>query len=144
MNFVNEFDLFVQLYRSLDKAMLSLEEVIQDKWKLSFREYRILKMLEQEGSINMKRLAKELGLYPSMATNLVDDLEKKKLAQRQFSTSDRRSVNIKILAGGKKMLKNVEDYCISHLREEGKLNLKHFENVVERIAGFQVQVEKGG
>ena len=144
MNFVNEFDLFVQLYRSLDKAMLSLEEVIQDKWKISFREYRILKMLEQEGSINMKRLAKELGLYPSMATNLVDDLEKKKLAQRQFSTSDRRSVNIKILAGGKKMLQSVETYCTAHLRDEGKLNLKHFENVIERIAGFQVQVEKGG
>lgn len=75
------------------RVLSSVEALGQE---FSFSQVMILQTLLREKTMQMKDLAKYLGLSKANATGLVDRLVKKGLIERTHSAEDRRAVIVKL------------------------------------------------
>lgn len=76
-----------------DSSIL-MHEAIARKAGLSGTDHKYLGLLIEKGEITAGEFSQLTGLTTGAVTGLVDRLEKKKLAQRQFDKDDRRKVII--------------------------------------------------
>ncbi|MEO0115780.1 MAG: MarR family transcriptional regulator [candidate division WOR-3 bacterium] len=79
------------------RVLSSVEALGQE---FSFSQVMILQTLLREKTMQMKDLAKYLGLSKANATGLVDRLVKKGLIERTHSVEDRRAVLVKLTPTG--------------------------------------------
>jgi DNA-binding MarR family transcriptional regulator len=107
------------LYRAfLRQATESLAEVQLELW-----EYDVLSALRRQGapfSLTATELATETDLSSGAMTNRIDRLESRRLVKRSPGRRDRRSVNVKLTAGGKKLI----DKAIQHRLDAAKESLQ--------------------
>lgn len=75
-------------------------------------QFETLFQIGQEGTTSMKNLAEQMLITPASATSIVERLLDQKLIERVHDKKDRRQVNIKISAKGKKMIKS--HFCQAH------------------------------
>lgn len=66
-----------------------------------------LSVIKAHPNIGLGEVAQQLQIHQSTASNLIKALLKKELIQVEKSTDDRRSVHLKILPAGSRMLKKV-------------------------------------
>jgi DNA-binding MarR family transcriptional regulator len=83
-----------ELGRKFSDATIFLHEAIARKAGLSGADRKYLGLLIQHGPMTAGELSKQTGLTTGAVTGLVDRLEKKKLARRQFDRNDRRKIII--------------------------------------------------
>lgn len=69
---------------------------------LSMQQMMILRLLATTGPLNQQELGAHCNLDKTTITELIDSLERARLARRQVSEADRRAKEILITAEGKK------------------------------------------
>jgi DNA-binding MarR family transcriptional regulator len=104
------------LYRALlRQATESLAEVELELW-----EYDVLSALRRQGapfSLTATELATETDLSSGAMTNRIDRLESRRLVKRSPGKQDRRSVNVRLTAGGKKLIDKAIQYRLDAAKE---------------------------
>lgn len=91
-------------------ALMRIQQLIVSRidgelrqFQLTFPQYEALVLLHfsREGALPLGRMGRRLMVHPATVTNTVDQLESKKLVQRQPHVADRRSILAKITRRGR-------------------------------------------
>jgi DNA-binding MarR family transcriptional regulator len=85
------------------RSLAGLEE------EVTLAQYRMLVLLCSRGAQRVADLAQALGVNPSTATRMSDRLVAKRLARRQRTASDRRSVRVGVTASGRALVDEVTE-----------------------------------
>lgn len=83
-----------ELGKFFSDATIQMHEAIARKAGLTGTDHKYLGILIQKGAITAGEFAQLTGLTTGAVTGLVDRLEKKNLAKRQFDKDDRRKIII--------------------------------------------------
>jgi DNA-binding MarR family transcriptional regulator len=83
-----------ELGRRFSDATIFLHAAIAQKAGLSITDHKYWGFLLKKGAMTAGELAKLTGLTTGAVTGLIDRLEKKKLAKREFDKNDRRKIII--------------------------------------------------
>jgi DNA-binding MarR family transcriptional regulator len=110
--YIRDFRAISRLYS--DSSIL-MHEAIARKAGLSGTDHKYLGLLIEQGSMTAGELSQLTGLTTGAVTGLVDRLEKKKLAKRQFDKEDRRKV---IIVPDTKNAKKLLDPIFKELQEK--------------------------
>lgn len=90
----NQIRAITNLGRLFSDTTILLHEAIARKAGLTGTDHKYLGFLIQKGAMTAGEFSKITGLTTGAVTGLVDRLEKKKLARRQFDKEDRRKIII--------------------------------------------------
>ncbi len=121
-------EIFDAMY-TIKRRMLSEGRGSVDKYSLPHSQWMVLLTVEQRGKIQVKEVAKALGITSSAATQLIDHLVEKGFLKRKDSQTDRRTKTIELSEKScrhiKKMkldaLKKMEDLLSVLTAEELKI-----------------------
>lgn len=106
--------------------------------EFSFSQAMILQTLLGQKTMQMKDLAKGLGLSKANATGLVDRLVKKELIERSHGSADRRAVMIHLTSAGTKAAAKLAAInrkgLAQMMRRIPEKNLEVFLNTLELVA----------
>ena len=94
MNRSTSLDAFRTASRKYSDASILMHEAISRKAGLSGTDHKYLGLLIAHGPMTAGELSQRTGLTGGAITGLIDRLEKKKLAKREFDKEDRRKVFI--------------------------------------------------
>ena len=94
MNKSANLDAFRQASRKYSDTSIMMHEAISHKAGLSGTDHKYLGLLIQNSPTTAGELSRLTGLTGGAITGLIDRLEKKKLAKREFDKDDRRKVFI--------------------------------------------------
>lgn len=83
-----------QLGRKFSDITILMHEAIARKAGLSGTDHKYLGILMQNGAMTAGELSRLTGLTTGAITGLIDRLEKKQLARREFDKGDRRKIII--------------------------------------------------
>lgn len=90
----SRLDPFRAVSRKYSDTSILMNEAISRKAGLSGTDHKYLGLLIEKGPMTAGELAQHTGLTGGAITGLIDRLEKKKLAKREFDKEDRRKVFI--------------------------------------------------
>ena len=93
-------DAWKRLYRGAERNLASAE--------ISFAEFRILRLLNEEGSSSMVNMANSLLITQAAMTGIIDRLEKQDLVERVRNTEDRRVIHVSITPKGREVSKKAD------------------------------------
>ncbi len=117
-------------YRASEKNLMSQG--------ISTVEYRILKNLNERGTLPMIELANINMVTQGWITGVIDKLEKLNYVKRERSETDRRVININITKKGKIFFKKIEalhlkfiDDSLKNFDDEEKCNILDFLKKIE-------------
>jgi DNA-binding MarR family transcriptional regulator len=119
-------DLFFKTNRSLHKHMHQARIISH----FSFLQFFTMKIVEEEGPISMKDLARMLSITPASTTTLVDGLVRIKALERSINGSDRRVILLRTTAEGRKKLNDTDARAKKELK---KIFLELSESDRERL-----------
>lgn len=74
----------------------------------------ILRKISSDGGISQQVLAEHLGVMPSRMVQLIDELEKRGIVQRQRNTEDRRNYALFLTESGREILKQLSRIAAEH------------------------------
>jgi len=94
MNRSINLDSFRTASRKYSDTSILMHEAISRKAGLSGTDHKYIGLLIQNGPMTAGELSHRTGLTGGAITGLIDRLEKKKLAKREFDKKDRRKVFI--------------------------------------------------
>jgi len=94
MNRSINLDSFRTASRKYSDTSILMHEAISRKAGLSGTDHKYIGLLIQNGPMTAGELSQRTGLTGGAITGLIDRLEKKKLAKREFDKKDRRKVFI--------------------------------------------------
>jgi DNA-binding MarR family transcriptional regulator len=94
MNKLLRLDTFRAASRKYSDTSILMHEAISRKAGLSGTDHKYLGLLIESGPMTAGELSQRTGLTGGAVTGLIDRLEKKKLAKREFDKEDRRKVFI--------------------------------------------------
>jgi len=94
MNRSADLDAFRAASRKYSDTSILMHEAISRKAGLSGTDHKYLGLLMAHGPMTAGELSHRTGLTGGAVTGLIDRLEKKKLAKREFDKDDRRKVFI--------------------------------------------------
>jgi len=94
MNKSSRLDAFRAASRKYSDTSILMHEAISRKAGLSGTDHKYLGILMEKGPMTAGELSQLTGLTGGAITGLIDRLEKKKLAKREFDKEDRRKVFI--------------------------------------------------
>ena len=106
-------DLFFRTNRSLHKHMHRAQIISH----FSFLQFFAMKIVEEEGPISMKNLARMLSITPASTTSLVDGLVKMGALERSAHGSDRRVILLRTTAEGRKRLSDTDSRAKKELKK---------------------------
>ena len=89
----------MMLYRTLDAVMPRFRKIFND-FGLTEQQWRVLRVLWEHEALTINHLAKLTLIPPPSLVGIVDRLERDELVTRQRSQSDRRKVNVVLIAKG--------------------------------------------
>lgn len=123
-----------ELGRLFSDATILMHEAIARKAGLTGTDHKYLGILIQKGAITAGEFAQLTGLTTGAVTGLVDRLEKKNLAKRQFDKDDRRKIMIvpetenamQLLGGTFAMLQSKIVGLISSFSDEEKAVIEKY------------------
>lgn len=81
---------------------------VLSEYRLNFSQFYALHFLNEHCPCKMSTLVKELTVTGASATAIADKLIRKGLVKREYSTADRRIVQILITDKGKNLIKSLE------------------------------------
>ena len=90
-------DAWKRLYRAAERNLASAE--------ISFTEFRILRLLNEEGLLSMVNMANSLLITQAAITGIIDRLEKQGLVKRGRNREDRRVIHVSITPKGREISK---------------------------------------
>jgi MarR family transcriptional regulator, 2-MHQ and catechol-resistance regulon repressor len=97
-----------ELWRGVSDSWKKLTRQVENnlaKIDLGIAEFRILKILDDEGATPMALLSHKTLVTQAAVTVIIDNLERRELVQRSRSVEDRRVINVEITSKGRSLLK---------------------------------------
>ncbi len=128
----------MQFLRRIFKALQDYSQEVSSSFGISGPQLWALKILSQQGSLNLGHLSIKMYLHPSTVTGVIDRLENKGFVVRGRDPDDRRVVKVKLTLAGEVLVKKapnpVQGKMIYGLRKlnENELNVIH--ESVKRLA----------
>ena len=106
-------------------------------------EFRCLRFMGSEGSLNNKNIAERMNLSPSRVTRIMDGLVKKGYMQREINKGDRRNMKISLSRRGK-ILTNKLNKAFIDLHSEilQDIEVAQHEPLITAMEHFQLAIEK--
>ncbi|MGP6206840.1 MarR family winged helix-turn-helix transcriptional regulator [Cuniculiplasma sp. SKW3] len=108
---VNEKQCNPELYTKIWRNLISLYKILYKKVESKFNEnnisvleYRILRILKENGKMTMANLADENYVTQAWITGMIDKMETKGLVSRNRSDTDRRVIYISATEKGEKFI----------------------------------------
>jgi homoprotocatechuate degradation regulator HpaR len=89
----------MMLYRTLDVVMPRFRKIFSE-FGITEQQWRVLRVLWELDAVTINRLAELTLIPPPSLVGVVDRLERDELVIRQRSQSDRRKVNVVLIAKG--------------------------------------------
>ena len=102
-------DLVCQLGRLLE----SMDSMCLSELDITVSQGYTLMVLPQDGEVGMSALGEALGVAPSTATRMVDQLARKRLVTRRSAPGDRRAVRVALTPRGQALRRTVEQATAS-------------------------------
>jgi len=93
------------------------ETELADEHGLLQAEFKCLRLMGSDGSLNNKDLAKRMNLSASRITRIMDGLVKKGYMQREIDKGDRRYMEISLSRRGKNLTNKLNDALIEIHKE---------------------------
>jgi DNA-binding MarR family transcriptional regulator len=84
------------------------EAFLAEEHSLFPAEFKCLRLLEHDETLNNKEIAKRMNLSPSRLTRIVDGLVKKGYMQRMIDPDDRRNMKLSLSRRGKMLTTKLE------------------------------------
>ena len=145
----NEQDIqnFRAMSRLYSDSSILMHEAIARKAGLSGTDHKYLGLMMEHGSMTAGELSQLTGLTTGAVTGLVDRLEKKKLAKRQFDKEDRRKVIIVPNADNARKLlnpifKDLQEKTLDLISSFSEKELRLIENYFRSAVGIMSGVTK--
>ena len=102
---MKDYDDFLVSLRQITRAIDLHSRNLQKQSGLTTSQLLVLEAIQKLDDPTPKAIAKEIVLSQATVTSIVDRLQKRGLVQRQKSTTDKRSVQIKLSSEGEEKLK---------------------------------------
>ena len=119
------------------------EARLAEEHGLFHAEFRCLRLMGSEGSLNNKDIAERMNLSPSRLTRIVDGLEKKGYMQREINKGDRRNMKISLSRRGK-ILTNKLNKAFVDLHSEilQDIDVSQHEPLITAMEHLHLAIEK--
>ncbi|MGG1519124.1 MarR family transcriptional regulator [Paenibacillus oryzisoli] len=104
----------IQSFREVNQVFHKLLTKIAGELDLTPIQYIVLKMLADRPSMMQSELAACLYVSASTTSGVIDRMVAANLVSRERSSTDRRSVSIKLLAEGKRKLQLIQERQLEH------------------------------
>lgn len=95
------------IFRAATASRAYLERTVLAKHRLSWSAFVSLFVLRVWGELELRELAREVGVTPGTLSGVVDTLERRKFVKRVAHPTDGRRVIIRPLAAGRRALESV-------------------------------------
>lgn len=128
------------LYRALDQIMPAYR-VLFRKYDLTEQQWRILRVLWEEGKISSAELSNRTLISTASLVGILDRLEKKGLMTRTRSLADRRVIFLEVTSNGRQLGERIKpevEIIDAELRETvSEFDWRSMENTLVRISKKQ-------
>ena len=106
-------------------------------------EFKCLRLLEKDESLNNKEIAKRMNLSPSRLTRIIDGLVKKGYMQREIDQTDRRNMKLGLSRRGK-ILTNKLDKAYIDIHQEilQDIDESQHESLINAMGHLHSAIEK--
>jgi DNA-binding MarR family transcriptional regulator len=136
----NTLDTFRVASRKYSDASVLMHEAISRKAGLSGTDHKYLGLIIDKGPLTAGELSQLTGLSTPGITVLIDRLEKKKLAKREYDKNDRRKV---IIVGNAENAKKLLSPLFKELQEKTSELLKAYSaSDLKIIEGYFLQASE--
>jgi len=137
------FSTFFELARASDLLSVRLGNCC-DNQKLTYSQLGILEALLKAGPLCQKDLGEKILKSSGNVTLVIDNLEKRKLVQRERKGDDRRVVTIHLTEDGKRTILEVLPRLALFFQEEMKAITSEEQNMLSRICKKLTEARKTG
>ncbi len=119
------------------------EARLAEEHGLFHAEFRCLRLMDSEGSLNNKDIAERMNLSPSRITRIMDGLVKKGYMQREINKGDRRNMKISLSRRGK-ILTNKLNKAFVDLHSEilQDIDVSQHEPLITAMEHLHLAIEK--
>jgi len=119
------------------------EARLAEEHGLFHAEFRCLRLMGPEGSLNNKDIAERMNLSPSRITRIMDGLVKKGYMQREINKGDRRNMKISLSRRGK-ILTNKLNKAFVDLHSEilQDIDVAQHEPLITAMEHLHLAIEK--
>ena len=119
------------------------EARLAEEHGLFHAEFRCLRLMGSEGSLNNKDIAERMNLSPSRITRIMDGLVKKGYMQREINKGDRRNMKISLSRRGK-ILTNKLNKAFVDLHSEilQDIDVSQHEPLITAMEHLNLAIEK--
>src|ERR1700742_382624 len=97
----------VEAFWSVSRQLRVLAKEALAEWDITPSQARALGVLRRHGSLRLGDLAEHLRIVPRSATEVVDGLEERGLADRRPDPADRRATLVTLTAEGEKVAADI-------------------------------------
>ena len=119
------------------------ETELADEHGLLQAEFKCLRLMGSEGTLNNKDLAERMNLSPSRITRIMDGLVKKGYMQREINKGDRRNMKISLSRRGKNLTNKLNDaYIEIHSEILQDIDISQHESLITNMEHLHSAVEK--
>ena len=106
-------------------------------------EFRCLRLMGSEGSLNNKDIAERMNLSPSRITRIMDGLVKKGYMQRKIDNDDKRNMKVSLSRRGKNLTNKLNDAFIEvHSEILQEIDHSQHESLITNMEHLHLAVEK--
>ncbi|MCC6548550.1 MAG: MarR family transcriptional regulator [Ignavibacteriaceae bacterium] len=128
-------------YKILDSCHRK-EEVRVKEYHLTQAEFRCLRLIHENESINSKIVAVRMGLSPSRCTRIINGLVVKGFVDRQEEPNDRRNMRLTLTPSGYEFLKYVHtQYIDLHKEVLSALNPQEKAGVLQAMVNLFSRID---
>jgi MarR family 2-MHQ and catechol resistance regulon transcriptional repressor len=116
-----EENLSWELWKELTSTIENLEKSHTRRishLNLTNPQFNVLEALHSEGSMPLRNISKRLNVTGANITCVMDNLEKRNLAERIPSRSDRRIINAEMTEEGKKTFQEITPHYLESIDKE--------------------------
>ena len=118
------------------------ETELADEHGLLQAEFKCLRLMGSEGSLNNKDLAERMNLSPSRITRIMDGLVKKGYMQREIDKGDRRNMKISLSRRGKNLTNKLNDAFVEiHSEILQDIDISRHESLITNMEHLHSAVE---
>ena len=119
------------------------EARLAEEHGLFHAEFRCLRLMGSEGSLNNKDIAERMNLSPSRITRIMDGLVKKGYMQREINKGDRRNMKIRLSRRGNNLTNKLSSAFIEiHSEILQEIDISQHESLITNMEHLHSAVEK--
>ncbi|MBI4810810.1 MAG: MarR family transcriptional regulator [Ignavibacteriales bacterium] len=93
------------------------QEQMANNLDLTVAEFKLIRSFKDDHNLSVGELAKRMELSSSRLTRILDGLVEKKFVVRELAVSDRRMMEVKLTASGKKIQEAINEIYIKTHRD---------------------------